>query len=163
VCAGWGNGVVTDLNEQGRPEPPLTADETPTLLGFLDHQRATLAWKCGGLDAAGLRTTVAASSITLGGLLKHLAYVEADWFSRWLHGRDREARGTRSTGGPTPTGIGIRRPRTHPSSSLRSGTTPWIARAPWSGRRWPTAAWSGWPSAPGPTVKRPAFDGSSFT
>src|SRR5712692_28252 len=30
------------------------------------------------------------SSITLGGLLKHLAYVESDWFSRWLHGQDRE-------------------------------------------------------------------------
>src|SRR5205085_1614741 len=81
---------MTDLDEQGRPEPPLAADETATLLGFLDYQRATLAWKCAGLDATGLRATVAASSITLGGLLKHLAYVEADWFSRWLHGRDRE-------------------------------------------------------------------------
>src|SRR5207247_7076076 len=30
------------------------------------------------------------SSMTLGGLLKHLAYVEEDWFSRWLHGRDRQ-------------------------------------------------------------------------
>jgi uncharacterized damage-inducible protein DinB len=61
-----------------------------TLLGFLDYQRATLAWKCSGLDPAGLRVTVAASSITLGGLLKHLAYVEDDWFSRWLHGQDRQ-------------------------------------------------------------------------
>ena len=81
---------MTYLDEQGRPEPPLAADETATLLGFLEYQRATLAWKCAGLDAAGLRATVAASSMTLGGMLKHLAYVEADWFSRWLHGRDRE-------------------------------------------------------------------------
>ena len=81
---------MTDLDEHGRPEPPLAADETATLRGFLDYQRATLAWKCAGLDAAGLRATTAASSITLGGLLKHLAYVEADWFSRSLHGRDRE-------------------------------------------------------------------------
>jgi uncharacterized damage-inducible protein DinB len=29
--------------------------------------------------------------MTLGGILKHLAYVEADWFSRWLHGRERQA------------------------------------------------------------------------
>ena len=44
-------------------------DEAATLLGFLDYQRATLDWKCSGLDPAGLRVTVAASSITLGGLL----------------------------------------------------------------------------------------------
>jgi Protein of unknown function (DUF664) len=81
---------MAELDEHGRPEPPLAADETATLLGFLDYQRATLAWKCGGLDAAGLQATAAASSITLGGLLKHLAYVESDWFSRWLHGRDRQ-------------------------------------------------------------------------
>jgi uncharacterized damage-inducible protein DinB len=78
------------LDEHDRPQPPLSADERATLLGFLEYQRATLAWKCRGLDAAGLKATAAASSITLGGLLKHLAYVEADWFSRWLHGRDRE-------------------------------------------------------------------------
>ena len=49
-----------------------------------------MAWKCAEVDAAGLRATIAASSMTLGGLLKHMAYVESDWFSRWLHGRDRE-------------------------------------------------------------------------
>lgn len=81
---------MTNLDEQGRPEPPLAADETATLLGFLDYQRATLAWKCGGLDAAGLRATVGPSSMTLGGLLKHLAYVEDYWFSQRLHGRDRQ-------------------------------------------------------------------------
>jgi uncharacterized damage-inducible protein DinB len=81
---------MTDLDEQGRPQPPSRADETATLLGFLDYQRATLAWKCAGLDAAGLGAKVAASSMTLGGMLKHLAYVEDLWFSRWLHGRDRE-------------------------------------------------------------------------
>jgi len=78
------------LDEQGRPEPPIAGDETATLLGVLERNRATLAWKCGGLDAAGLRATVGASSITLGGLLKHLALVEDDWFSRWLHGRARQ-------------------------------------------------------------------------
>ncbi len=81
---------MTDVDEQGRPEPPLAGDETATLLGFLDHQRATLAWKCAGLDAAGLRATVGASPMSMGGLLKHLAYVEDNWFSRSLHGRDRQ-------------------------------------------------------------------------
>ncbi len=78
---------MTNLDEQGRPEPPLAGDEVATLLGFLDFQRATLAWKCSGLDAAGLRATVGASSMTLGGLLKHLALVEDQWFSQFLHGR----------------------------------------------------------------------------
>jgi uncharacterized damage-inducible protein DinB len=81
---------MTIVDEQGRAEPPLAAGETATLLGFLDYQRATLAWKCAGLDGAGLRATVAASPMTLGGMLKHLAYVEDEWSSRWLYGRDRQ-------------------------------------------------------------------------
>ncbi|MQY07448.1 DinB family protein [Actinomadura macrotermitis] len=77
---------MSDTDEQGRPEPPPAGDETATLLGFLDFQRATLAWKCGGLDAAGLRATVGASSMTLGGMLKHLAYVEDEWFTQRFRG-----------------------------------------------------------------------------
>jgi uncharacterized damage-inducible protein DinB len=80
---------VAELDEQGRPEPLLAADETASILGFLEFQRATLAWKCAGLEAAGLQATTAASSMTLGGLLKHMAYVEDLWFSRQLHGRDK--------------------------------------------------------------------------
>ena len=80
-----------NLDDQGRPEPPIDADEVGTLLGFLDYQRATLAWKCRGLDAAGLRATTAASTMTLGGMLKHMALVEDVWFSRSLHGRERAA------------------------------------------------------------------------
>jgi uncharacterized damage-inducible protein DinB len=79
---------MTELDEHGRPEPPAAADEVATLLGFLDYQRATLAWKCSGLDAAGLRATTAASTMTLGGILKHMALVEDGWFSRALHGRE---------------------------------------------------------------------------
>ena len=79
---------MTGLDEQGFPEPPLAGDETATLLGALDRQRFYLAWKSGGLDAAGLRATLAPSSITLGGLLKHLALVEDDYFSRRLLGRE---------------------------------------------------------------------------
>jgi len=75
---------MTDVDDQGRPQPPYAGDEVATLLSFLDFQRATLAWKCAGVDAAGLQATVGASSMTLGGLLKHMAYVEDHWFSRWL-------------------------------------------------------------------------------
>lgn len=63
------------------PEPPISGDEVATLLGSLDRQRATFAWKVGGLDAAGLQATVGTSSVTLGGLLKHLAHVEDHYFS----------------------------------------------------------------------------------
>lgn len=74
------------IDEYGRPEPPIAAGEVETLLGFLDYHRATLAWKCRGLDPDDMRITTAASSITLGGLLKHLAFVEDYWFSHRLHG-----------------------------------------------------------------------------
>jgi uncharacterized damage-inducible protein DinB len=81
---------MTVMDEQGRAEPPVDADEVDTLLGYLDYQRATLAWKTRGLGRAALATTVAASSMTLGGILKHLAYVEDNWFSRVLHDRERQ-------------------------------------------------------------------------
>jgi uncharacterized damage-inducible protein DinB len=79
---------MTDVDEHGRVEPVLAGDETATLLGFLDYHRATLAWKCRGLDAAGLAAKVAASSMTLGGILKHMAIVEDTWFTRRLHNHD---------------------------------------------------------------------------
>jgi uncharacterized damage-inducible protein DinB len=79
------------IDEQGRPEPPITGDERATLVGFLDFQRATLRWKCEGLDAAGLRATTAKTSMTLGGLLKHMALVEGIWFGESLHGLPRDA------------------------------------------------------------------------
>jgi uncharacterized damage-inducible protein DinB len=79
------------LDEHGRPEPPLAADEAATLVGFLEYQRATFEWKCAGVDAVGLRHTVAASSMTLGGMLKHLAVVEESWFSEWLRGEELAA------------------------------------------------------------------------
>jgi len=82
---------VTDVDQHGRPEPPVAGTEIETLLGFLDYQRATLAWKCRGLGTAGLTAKVGASTMTLGGLLKHMALVEAGWFSRSLHGHERGA------------------------------------------------------------------------
>lgn len=74
--------------ETAYPEPPAVGSEAATLLGSLERQRATFAWKCADLDAAGLRATVGASTVTLGGLLKHLAYMEDINFSRDLAGRD---------------------------------------------------------------------------
>jgi len=61
-------------------EPPIAGSETDQLLGVLDRTRSVLAWKCGGLEAAAMRVTLGPSAVTLGGLLKHMARVEADTF-----------------------------------------------------------------------------------
>jgi uncharacterized damage-inducible protein DinB len=82
---------MTITDEQGRPEPPLAADEAQTLVGYLEYQRATFAWKCAGLDTAGLNATVGVSTMTLGGMIKHMAYVEDHWFSHRIHGNARHA------------------------------------------------------------------------
>lgn len=74
------------FDDQGRPEPPKVAGETETLFGYLDFLRATIAWKVEGLDADALRSQPLPSAMTLGGLLKHLAYVEDFWFCRVLSG-----------------------------------------------------------------------------
>jgi uncharacterized damage-inducible protein DinB len=74
------------VDEYGRPEPPYAGGEVATLLGFLDYQRATLEWKCRGLSDEQLRVRLRPSSITLGGLLKHLACVEDSWFTEVVAG-----------------------------------------------------------------------------
>ena len=51
---------MNKIDDQGRTEPPVSSDETATLLGFLEFQRATFDWKCRGVDSAGLRRTIAA-------------------------------------------------------------------------------------------------------
>jgi len=70
-----------------RNEPPLAGTEEEALLGALERLRGYLLWKCGGLDDAGIRQTLGPSTLTLGGLLKHLAVVEAITFAWKLHGR----------------------------------------------------------------------------
>lgn len=69
-------------------QPPVAGNETDTLLGALERLRGYIAWKCGNLDAAGLRATLPPSTMTLGGLVKHLALVEDEYFSRWVGGQE---------------------------------------------------------------------------
>jgi hypothetical protein len=57
-------------------EPPFAGTETEHLLGSLDRLRATFRWKAADLDSAGLRHRLPSSSLTVGGLLKHLAAQE---------------------------------------------------------------------------------------
>lgn len=79
---------MTHVEVVGFPEPPAIAGEAETLLGSLERQRATFAWKCADLDDAGLRMSVGASTMTLGGLLKHLAYMEDVNFTGDLAGAE---------------------------------------------------------------------------
>ena len=53
--------------------------ELSDLRAFLDAQRDTLRRQVAGLDAAQLAQRLAPSTMTLGGMLKHLAYVEDFW------------------------------------------------------------------------------------
>jgi Protein of unknown function (DUF664) len=66
--------------------PPVAGTEIETLTGSLERMRRTFAWKCSGLDAASMRRTLGPGSVTLGGLLKHLALVEDDLFHSKLLG-----------------------------------------------------------------------------
>lgn len=79
---------MPDPNEQYNFGPPTAGDEVATLLGSLERQRATFAWKIGGLDEKGLAVKVGASALTLGGLIKHLAFVEDLKFTTMLLGED---------------------------------------------------------------------------
>jgi hypothetical protein len=73
-----------------RPHAPYAGDELATLTGFLDRHRATFRWKAGGLDAEQLRRTLPPSDLTLGGMVKHLAFVEDWWFGSILQGVQTE-------------------------------------------------------------------------
>ena len=61
--------------------------EAEAVLAVLERNRRTFGWKTGGLDRAGLAATTASSSMTLGGLVKHMALVEADWLVVKLAGQ----------------------------------------------------------------------------
>lgn len=63
--------------------------ERETLVGFLRDQRLTLELKCSGLDAEQLaRRSVPPSTMSLLGLLRHMAEVERGWFRRTMAGLD---------------------------------------------------------------------------
>jgi uncharacterized damage-inducible protein DinB len=78
-----------DSDPRAAYEPPLTGSEREILTGFLDWHRATLEHKCGGLDDEQLRTQASPpSTLSLLGLVRHLAEVERSWFRRVIGGED---------------------------------------------------------------------------
>ena len=72
-----------------RPEPPLVGDEREMLRTFLDFHRATLAMKCDGLSDEDLRRAASPpSTLSLLGLVRHMAEVERTWFRRVIGAED---------------------------------------------------------------------------
>ena len=72
-----------------REDPPFVGDETMLLRAWLEYERATLAWKCEGLDDEQLRRrSVDPSSLSLLGIVRHMTDVERHWCQRVLLGRD---------------------------------------------------------------------------
>lgn len=67
--------------EIDRPQPAQIAGERASLEQWLDFERATLQWKCAGLTPEQLvLRAVPPSSMSLIGLVRHMADVERWWF-----------------------------------------------------------------------------------
>lgn len=65
----------------------MTGPERESLRGWLDFHRATLEWKCDGIDDDQLRCkSMPPSTLTLLGLVRHMAEVERHWFRRVIAG-----------------------------------------------------------------------------
>ncbi len=76
---------ATDPRAGGKP----LGDERETLVEFLRSQRLTLQLKCQGLDAGQLASrSVEPSTMSLLGLVRHMAEVERTWFRRRFAGQD---------------------------------------------------------------------------
>ena len=77
----WGDDTRQDL--------PLVGDEREILTAYLDWHRETFALKCAGVPPERLsEKAIPPSSLSLHGLLRHLAATERWWFSRQFAGQD---------------------------------------------------------------------------
>ncbi len=78
-----------DPEDDPREGGPSLGDERTTLVEFLRCQRLTLELKCSGLDVADMaRRSVEPSTLSLLGLVRHMAGVERSWFRRVMAGQD---------------------------------------------------------------------------
>src|SRR3989442_16017295 len=81
--------MFIDLKDDPRENGPTLGDERTTLVEALRCQRLTLEMKCAGLDAEALaRRSVEPSTMSLLGLVRHLAEVERGTFRVLMAGQD---------------------------------------------------------------------------
>jgi uncharacterized damage-inducible protein DinB len=81
------------MTDSANTDPALTAavgvgiaEERLTLEAFLDNYRAVLKAKAAGLTEEQARFTSVPTGTSIGGLLKHLRWVEQGWFRHRVHG-----------------------------------------------------------------------------
>jgi len=67
-------------------DPPAAGDEFSTLMGFLNYQRDVLRRKTEGLSAELLNRSLPPTTMTLGGLLKHVVSAEQFWLTEMFLG-----------------------------------------------------------------------------
>ena len=81
--------VFVDPAADPRASGPTLGDERTTLTEYLRFHRQTLELKCAGLNTEQLaRRSVSPSTMSLLGLVRHLAEVERSWFRRVMAGED---------------------------------------------------------------------------
>ncbi len=88
MIAAMPSDMFIEPDADPRVDPPTSGDECTTLNGFLQWLRDTLDLKCSGLEPADLaRRSVEPSTLSLLGLVRHMAEVERHWFRRTLAGQ----------------------------------------------------------------------------
>jgi uncharacterized damage-inducible protein DinB len=81
--------VFVEEENDPRVEPPTLGGELESIVGFLRWQRETLELKCSDLSPEQMaRRSVEPSTMSLLGLLRHMADVERGWFRRFMAGED---------------------------------------------------------------------------
>lgn len=80
------DGVIAPIGLAAEPARS-GLDERATLVSFLDYFRSVLIRKATGLTRAQLARSLAPSSLTIGGLVKHMVGVEEHWFQTAWAGR----------------------------------------------------------------------------
>lgn len=115
-----------------RVEPPGTAGERETLTGLLDWHRQTFELKCSGVPAARLSERgIPPSSLSLHGLIRHLAGVERWWFRVQFAGErvpllyysdDDPDQDFESTGGDVDEALAVWRAECDRSREIVAGT-----------------------------------------
>ncbi len=81
--------MFVDRHDDPRESGPTLVDERTTLVEYLRSARLTLEMKCSGLDAEQLaRRSVEPSTMSLLGLIRHLAEMERESFRAVMAGQD---------------------------------------------------------------------------
>ena len=152
------------MSETASPPSLSTASpEAESLLAVLERNRRTFAWKTSGLDEKGLRATTAASSMTLGGLVKHLALVEADWLAVKLAGQQYGAPWDAVDFDADPDWDWRTGALDAPDEVYAIGERRLIGRGHSSTTSSPSAGWTERPRSPGRTVARPRSGSCCWT